>query len=88
MSAQAAALASQQLCPPATLVTSRESRGERQVHDGVGRLVGEVDVVLRANGGACPPAPWHWPQRLVAFRLSQTLILKDCTSAVAGAGPL
>ncbi len=31
MSAQAAVLASQQLCPPATLVTSRESRGEASV---------------------------------------------------------
>ena len=31
MSAQASVLASQQLCPPATLVTIRESRGEDSV---------------------------------------------------------
>jgi hypothetical protein len=88
MSAQACALASQQLWPPATLVTMRESRGEASVTTLFAAAYARLMSSWRTNCGACPPAPWHWPHRLLALRLSHTLILKDCTSAVAGAGPL
>ena len=59
-----------------------------EVHDSVRGFVGEVDVVGAHERGAWPPAPWHEPQRLLACRLSQTLSLKDCTSWLAGGGPV
>src|SRR5262245_15808970 len=86
--AHASSLASQQLWPPPTFATMRESFGELRFTTVLAAWYARLMSSWRANSGDCLPPTWHWPQRLVAFRLSQRLIRNDCTSAVAGGGPL
>src|SRR5690606_18508514 len=88
MSAHALGLDSQQLWPPSTFVTISESCGEPSVTTSFASAYARLMSSRRAKNGAWPPSTlWHAPQRLLPEMLSQRFSLKDCTSAVAGAGP-
>src|SRR5258706_6066339 len=87
MSAQACGLASQQLWPPATLMTIRDWSGCDRLTTPSASLYARFTSSERANIGDCPPALWQLPQRLLLLMFCHRLIRKACTSAVAGAGP-
>src|SRR5512138_504515 len=89
MLAHAALLASQQLWPPPTFTTIIESFGDARSTTRLAAAYARFTSSLRANIGVWPPDTlWQVPQRLSAWMLSHRLILNDCTSAVAGAGPV
>jgi len=56
MSAHAASLASQQLCPPPTLVTMRESFGEVRLTTVLAAAYARLTSSWRTNSGDWPPA--------------------------------
>src|SRR6201988_2602804 len=88
MSAHAESADSQQLWRPRTFTTMRESGGWVRLTTVFAASYARLTSSLRANIGTSPPAPWHWPERLVALMFSHRLMRNACTSAVAGGGPL